>query len=431
MRVLMLSWEWPPNMVGGLGKHVVELLPELVDEDVEVHLVTPRLKGDVHDDAIISADTGQPAPNGSHFYRVDPFPYQVGNFYTNTVQANVMLEATCQQIIERVGNFDLIHAHDWLVSFAAIAVKQSRRLPLLSTIHATEMGRNQGQLWEDMQRDIHMAEWRLVYESWRTIACSHYMAWEIRNYFGAPADKVDVIPNGVDPRPFDRFNNQDLGWFRNSLARPDEKIVFYVGRLVWEKGLQVLVDAAPQIVSIYPNVRFVVAGGGDFRFELQRRAHERGVGDHFLFPGRISDDDRDRLYKVADCAVFPSLYEPFGIVALEAMAAGCPVVVSETGGLTEVVTLHENGLTVHPNDAGSLAWGILHTLVHPDWAQQRAARARHDVDTLYNWDRIAKMTAATYKTVVGSARVGDWAYQTAPIQNVKAPSEPVTPLAPT
>src|SRR5690348_12046616 len=133
MRVLMFSWEWPPNMVGGLGKHVVELLPELVDEDVEVHLVTPRLKGDVHDDAIISATTGGASPNGSHFYRVDPFPYAVGNFYTNTVQTNIMLEAAAQQIIDRIGNFDLVHAHDWLVGFAAVAVKQSRHLPLVST----------------------------------------------------------------------------------------------------------------------------------------------------------------------------------------------------------------------------------------------------------------------------------------------------------
>ncbi len=383
MRVLMLSWEWPPNMVGGLGKHVAELLPELVDEGVEVHLVTPRLKGDIHDDAIISATTGAAAANGSHFYRVDPYPFQAGNFYSNTAQTNVMLEAACQQLVDRVGGFDLIHAHDWLVSFAAIAAKHTHHLPLVSTIHATEMGRNRGTLHEDMQRDIHMAEWRLVYESWRVIAASNYMAWEVRNYFDSPPDKIDVIPNGVDPRPYDRFQGQDLRWFRDSLARPDEKIVFYVGRLVWEKGLQVLVAAAPQIVSIYPQVKFIVAGGGDFRYELERRARERGVGQWFLFPGRISDDDRDRLYKVADVAVFPSLYEPFGIVALEAMAAGTPVVVTDTGGLAEVVALHENGLKVYPDDPNSLAWGILHTLVHPDWAaaagHERAPRHRYPV----------------------------------------------------
>ena len=152
------------------------------------------------------------------------------------------------------------------------------------------------------------------------------------------------------------------------------------------------------------------------------------MGDWFFFPGRISDDDRDRLYKVADCAVFPSLYEPFGIVALEAMAAGCPVVASDTGGLSEVINLHENGLKVYPNDPDSLAWGILQTLVHPDWARGRAANARRDVDTLYNWDRIAKMTKAVYERVVGEARAGDWAYRTTPVQQGPEPVEPVTPL---
>jgi len=428
MRVLMLSWEWPPHMVGGLGKHVVELLPELVDEEVEVHLVTPRLQGDIHDDAIISAATGRPAANGSHFYRVDPFPYQVGNFYANCAQTNVRLEAACQQVIDAVGDFDLIHAHDWLVSFAAITVKHAHRLPLVSTIHATEMGRNRGHLYEEMQHDIHMAEWRLVYESWRTIACSHYMGWEVQSYFGAPAEKIDIIPNGVDARAFDRFDHRDLSWFRDSLARPDQKIVFYVGRLVWEKGLQILVDAAPQIVAGYPDVRFIIAGGGDFRFELANRARAAGVGDWFFFPGRISDDDRDRLYRVADCAVFPSLYEPFGIVALEAMAAGCPVVGTTTGGLSEVITLHENGLKVYPNDPGSLAWGVLHTLVHPDWARARAARARHDVDTLYTWDRIAKLTRATYDRVAGEARASAWAYHPPPVQQGTRLAEPVGPI---
>jgi glycosyltransferase involved in cell wall biosynthesis len=411
-------------MVGGLGKHVVELLPELVDEDVEVHLVTPRFRGHVHDDAILSAATGRPAANGSHFYRVDPFPHQVGNFYANTVQTNIMLEAACQRLIETTGPFDLIHAHDWLVSFAAIGVKHAHHIPLLSTIHATEMGRNGGQLWEDMQRDIHQAEWRLVFESWRAIACSHYMSWEVQNYFGAPQSKIDVVPNGVDPAPFDRLNGQDLSAFRANLARPDQKIVFYVGRLVWEKGLQVLVDAAPQIVAQYPNVRFIVAGGGDFRFQLADRARERGVGDWFHFPGRISDDDRDMLYKVADCAVFPSLYEPFGIVALEAMAAGTPVVTTDTGGLAEVVQLHETGIKVNPNDPGSLAWGILHTLQHPDWSRQRALNARAEVDRLFNWDRIAKMTRHVYARIVHEAKAGDWAYHGLGMQNVPEPAEP-------
>ncbi len=428
MRVLMLSWEYTPHLVGGLGKHVVELLPELVDEDVEVHLVTPRFKGGESEEPLTGPD-GQPATNGSRVYRVDAHAYQSGNFFTNTVQTNVLLEQACQQVIDRIGPFDLIHAHDWLVSFAAISIKNSRRLPLLSTIHATEMGRNRGVLYEQMQRDIHMAEWNLVYESWRTIACSYYMAGEVRNYFGAPDVKIDVIPNGVDPRPFDALDRGDLMSWRDQLARRDEKIVFYVGRLVWEKGLQVLVDAAPQIVSIYPNVRFVVAGGGDFRFDLADRARRNGVGDWFIFPGRISDEDRERLFKTADVAVVPSLYEPFGIVALEAMAAGCPVVASDVGGLSEVITLHETGILVHPNDPGSLAWGILHTMVNAGWAMGRAENANRMVREFYNWDRIAKMTKGVYERIAYEAGAGDWAYSLSG-DGSAASSEPYPDVSP-
>ena len=356
MRVLMLSWEYPPHMIGGMGKHVAELLPELVDEGVEVHLVTPRLKGGLHDDAILSAATGEPAGNGSRHYRIDVSLDPGDDIYDTAAKANNALGAAANEIINRVGEFDLIHAHDWLVSFAAITLKHARRIPLLTTVHATEMGRNRGQLHGELQRDIHDTEWRLVYESWRIIACSMFMDWEVQTYFGAPADKIDTIPNGIDIAPFEQMRRRDLQHWRDSLARRDEKIVFYIGRLVWEKGLQVLVDAAPEILGIYPRTRFIVAGDGPMRRELVERAQGRGVADAFHFPGRISDDDRDRLYKVADCAVFPSLYEPFGIVALEAMAAGTPVVTTDVGGLAEVVTLHETGLKVHPDDPHSLAW---------------------------------------------------------------------------
>ena len=409
MRVLMLSWEYTPHMVGGLGKHVVELLPELIDQGVEVHLITPRFRGGEPEEPLRGAD-GRPAANGSRVYRVDPHPYQMPNFYTNAVQTNVLLEQAARHLVEQSGRFDLIHAHDWLVSFSAIALKHSRHLPLLATIHATEMGRNRGHLGDQMQRDIHMAEWNLLHESWRVIACADFMAWEIGTYFGASRDKIDVIPNGVDPAPFDRLDRAALQSWRDQIVPPDTKIVFYVGRLVWEKGLQVLVDAAPQIVSIYPRVKFVIAGGGDFRHDLAERARRNGVGDWFLFPGRISDEDRDRLYKVADVAVFPSLYEPFGIVALEAMAAGTPVVVSDVGGLSEVVNLHETGIKVHPDDPGSLAWGILHTLVNEQWAAARAANARRVAREQFNWRRIAGMTKVVYERVAYEARGGTWAY---------------------
>jgi len=133
-----------------------------------------------------------------------------------------------------------------------------------------------------------------------------------------------------------------------------------------------------------------------------------GVGEKVLLTGFIFDEDRDRLFKMANCAVFPSLYEPFGIVALQAMAAKCPVVVSEVGGLTEVVRHAETGITIYPDNRESLAWGIVHTLQHPDWTAKRVESAYREVRELYNWDRIARLTANVYERIVAERALTKW-----------------------
>lgn len=409
MKVLMLSWEYTPHIVGGLGKHVVEIVPELIAAGVEVHLVVPKLSGGEFSEPLPMPD-GSPAANGSRVYRVDASGMQ-GDFFTNTWHDNIGVEEFCTHLINQEGGFDLIHNHEWLSGFAGIALKHDFHLPLLSTIHATEMGRNRGQLYGEMQRSIHMAEWWLTFESWRIIACSHYMAWEVESYFGAPPEKVDVIPNGVDPRRFDALKGVDLSAFRLGFAQPDEPIVYYVGRMVPEKGLSVIIDAAPIVLREWPWVKFVLAGGGGYANELRGKADALGVGGNIMFPGRISDEVRDGLFMVADAAVFPSLYEPFGIVALEAMAAGTPVVVSDVGGLSEVVELHQTGIKVYPNDPDSLAWGILHTLKHPDWSRERARNADRVVRSEYNWHRVADMTTRVYERVVAEAKAGEWAHR--------------------
>jgi glycosyltransferase involved in cell wall biosynthesis len=405
----MLSWEYTPHIVGGLGKHVVEIVPELIADGVEVHLVVPKLSGGEWNEPLLMPD-GSPATNGSQVYRIEAGS-NGGDFYANTWHDNVGIEEFGAHLIRQLGGFDLIHNHDWLSAFAAVGLKRDFHIPMITTIHATEMGRNRGNLYGGMQQAIHQTEWWLTYEAWRIIACSHYMAWEVQSYFGSPAEKIDVIPNGVDPRRFDALKGLDLASFRLGFARPDQPIVYYVGRMVPEKGLSVLIDAAPQILADWPDVKFVLAGGGGYANDLRAKAYDLGVADNIMFTGRIPDEVRDGLFKVADCAVFPSLYEPFGIVALEAMAAGTPVVVSEAGGLSEVVDLHETGITVHPNDPGSLAWGILHTLKNPQWSRQRAENANRVVREQYNWARIADMTAKVYDRAAGEASAGDWAYK--------------------
>jgi len=397
MRVMMLSWEYPPHTVGGLGRHVAELVPALVKQGVDLHVVTPRWSG------------GEQLEERGRLsvHRVDPPIAPMPDFYTEAWQTNIRLEEAGGQLCQDQ-EIDLIHDHDWLTAFSSAALKGSFKLPLLSTIHATEMGRSRGHLASDHQRAIHSAEWWLTYESWRVIACSDFMAGEIATYFQAPRDKIDVIPNGVNSERFARWEGADLTRFRSMYALPEERIVFYVGRIVQEKGLHVLVEAVPQVLAENPQSKFVIAGTGPMLDTLRARAWELGVGAKVLFTGFISDEDRDRLYKVASCAVFPSLYEPFGIVALEAMAARTPVVVSEVGGLREVVTHGRTGITVHPGSAMSLAWGINHFLIRPDWAAQRAQDAYQMARQEYNWESIAHRTVQVYERVIAERSQTDW-----------------------
>lgn len=399
MRVLMFSWEYPPHVVGGLGKHVAEILPPLGNlENLEVHLVTPRWGGGAARETVGAATV----------HRIDP-PITEGDFYTGAWQTNLRLEEYGRNLWQESGPFDLIHVHDWLVAFVGAAFKRNYAVPLVSTIHATEKGRGRGTLGSDQARAIHHIEWWLTYESWRVIACSEYMADEIVDYFSCPRDKIDVIPNGVDTERFDRLDGlQDLALFRNMYALPFEQIVFSVGRIVYEKGLHLLIDAMPAILAQHPTAKIVIAGKGPELDALRSQAWRVGVGEKVLLTGFITDEDRDKLFKIASCAVFPSIYEPFGIVALEAMAAKCPVVVTEVGGLKDVVLHNETGIVVYPNNPDSLAWGIVHTLKHPDWSRKRVANAYEVVLSRYNWEHIARDTARVYRQVVAERAVSNW-----------------------
>jgi glycosyltransferase involved in cell wall biosynthesis len=390
MRILMLSWEYPPHLIGGLGRHVTDLTDALARIGAEVHIITPHLNG---------GDRYECSADGVHVHRAAVPPVADRMFFPLTQDINAALKHAALDVQHRFGGFDLIHAHDWLVASAAIALKRVCHMPLLATIHATERGRQQGHLASDLSTQIDRLERLLTVEASRVIACSHFMAREVHTSFDTPYEKIDVVPNGVVVKPSPFENDRDRLTFRRRFARDDQPLVFSVGRIVHEKGLHVLIDAWSQVLTQFPQARLVIAGAGAYLDALRERARHASLADAILFAGRISDDERDRLYHAANASVFPSLYEPFGIVALEAMAAKCPVVVAHTGGLAEVVKLHETGLTVYPNNADSLAWGICHTLAHPDWSQQRAANAFHEVCTRYNWQTIAQTTLGIHQRV--------------------------------
>jgi glycogen(starch) synthase len=400
LRILLLSWEFPPHVAGGLGKHVADLVPALAAHGIEVHVVTPHLGGGTDVETICP---------GATVHRVrSEIERDNDSIVTFSQDSNSSLERKGHQLSAELGGFDLIHGHDWLVAYSSIALKYALKRPLVVTVHSMERGRRQGDVSNEQSLAINGTEWWLTYEAWRVITVSNYMGSQVQTFFGVPPDKLDVIYNGVNLPSIPPVCAAERTAFRAAYAEPDEQIVYYVGRIVYEKGVQVLVNAAPAVLRELPGTRFVIAGTGPMLDTLRQQTVALGLADRFLFTGYISDEVRDKLYQVADVAVFPSLYEPFGIVALEAMAYNCPVVVTQTGGLAEFVKPHETGIMVYPDDPSSLAWGILHTLHHPEWAALRSANALQDVKSVYNWDRIAAQTIETYRRAHAAWRHSAW-----------------------
>jgi glycosyltransferase involved in cell wall biosynthesis len=231
------------------------------------------------------------------------------------------------------------------------------------------------------------------------------MASEVSSAFGLPRENIQVIPNGVDPTNFARpFSKDDL---RRRYADPTEKLVLYVGRLVYEKGVGVLISAVPRVLSKV-NAKFVIVGDGYMRDDLSREARRVGVADKVFFTGFLDDDTAKALYRCADVCVVPSLYEPFGIVALEAMASGTPVVATNVGGLGEIVDHGRTGVHVFPNDPDSLAWGILRVLTAEELSKALAPNAYEKALRVYSWKRIAEMTERVYRQVLAEYSAGFW-----------------------
>lgn len=402
----MLSWEFPPLVVGGIARHVHDLALSLSRQGVTVTVLTAGSgETEPHEErgnlTVRRVAPGNPRPVG--------FVEQVMQLNLNLLQGTLALAAEGRR-------FSLVHAHDWVTAYAGKAIKHGLGLPLVATIHATEWGRNNG-LHNDLQRYISDVEWWLGYEAWRVICCSRYMAAELRSVFQLPADKIDIIPNGVFIRDF--APGPIPPGFRERYAAPDERIIFHVGRLVREKGLDVLLEAMPRILRTNPRVKLIVSGRGPHEGELHEHARRLGLYNQVYFTGYIDDATRNLLYSVADVAVFPSLYEPFGIVALEAMAAGAPPVVSDTGGISEVVTHGRNGLKARTGNAVSLAENIAWMLQHPERRAEMRRQGQEDVRNLYNWDDIALRTRRVYEEVTAGAQR----------QRMESPLAPAVPFA--
>jgi len=390
--VLHVSWEYPPHLIGGLGRAVTYTTRGLARRR-RVTVLTLGLPGQVRDESW----------DGLSVYRVDPFRLRSTGLVSWVYLFNfLMLEkALCS-----VGRPSLIHIHDWLAAPAGVSLKHLWRVPLVLTVHATEYGRSHGALSTPMQQQIHYWEWRATYEAWKITVCSHSMRSEVAAAFSTPSDKIAVIPNGVDLGEVDGVAVEPGA--RERYALPWEKIICFAGRHVHDKGVDILVLAARRVLEQRSSAKFVVAGDGPARFTYMEMAARLGLGAKIQFIGRVPDEELFRLFKLSHAVVVPSRYEPFGIVALEAMAAGKPVIASSVGGLSEIVVHGETGLLVPPEDPEALAGAVVWLLDHEEEAVRMGINGRRRVEQLYRWDTVVKHLESLYNRVLDEYSASRW-----------------------
>ncbi|GIJ24986.1 glycogen synthase [Micromonospora qiuiae] len=393
-RILMLSWEYPPVLVGGLGRHVHALSVALAAAGHEVTVVTRHAEGAPLEEYVDGVRVVRAAE--------DPvtFPLATESLLAWTMAFNHTLTRAALRAAG-TGGYDVIHAHDWLVAHTAMTLREHLDLPLVSTIHATEAGRHQGWLPGEMNRTIHGVEHWLGSESTRVIVCSGYMRDEVTGLFGVPAGRVDVVPNGVESQRW-RVPASAITQARARFAA-DGPLISFAGRLVYEKGVQHLLAGLPGLRDRHPGLRAVIVGDGPYRAELEADVHRLGLTDTVSLPGFLGGTDLPAVMAASDCFAVPSIYEPFGMVALEGAAAGAPLAVAETGGLAEIVEPGVTGMTFRPHDPDALADAVHALLSDTERARTLARRARTMVDERYGWSAIASRTAATYAAAIAQS----------------------------
>jgi glycogen synthase len=390
MKVLMVSWEYPPVVIGGLGRHVHHLATALATAGHDVVVLSRRPAG-------TDPSTHPPTDEIRDGVRVvaaahDPHEFTFGDdmMAWTLAMGHAMVRAGLS--LKKAGSDrpwrpDVVHAHDWLVAHPAIALAGFFDVPLVSTIHATEAGRHSGWVSGPISRQVHAVESWLVRESDALIACSASMADEITELFGPGLAGITVIRNGIDAARWP---------FAARRPRTGPAELLYLGRLEFEKGVHDVIAALPRIRRTHPGVTLTIAGEGTQQEWLVGQARHHKVIKAVRFVGHLDHADLLAALHRADAAVLPSHYEPFGLVALEAAAAGTPLVTSDTGGLGEAVINGITGVSFPPRDVAGLASAVRSVLDDQDAAQRRARAARTRLTSDFDWRTVAGETAQVY-----------------------------------
>jgi glycogen(starch) synthase len=396
VQVLMLSWEYPPLVVGGLGRHVEALARELAAAGHEVQIVTRGEKDEIVDEVIDGVRVRRAA--------VDPIAI---DFTTESLLAwahaaeHSLVRAALPLIRRR--RPDVVHAHDWLVAQSGITLAGASDAALVATMHATEAGRHQGWLPRPLNLAIHSVESWLAQSAAVVITCSQTMRAEAARLFELDPAHVQVVPNGIDAARW-RATPRGQAAMRSRYADAGPLVVF-AGRLVHEKGVQTLLDAVRPLRELHPGLRVALAGTGTHEAALQARARTLRIARAVDWLGFVEADDLAAVLAAADVVVVPSLYEPFGIVALEAAAARAPVVVAETGGLNDLVADGVAARSFPPGDVGALVQAVDAVLADPDRSRRAVERALRVIRRDYTWRAVADHTAEIYRRAAGGRKV--------------------------
>ena len=385
----MLTWEYPPRIVGGISRVVEGLSRALVRHGVEVHVITNEMTG-----APLEAND-----EGVFVHRVQiesPTP----NFYSWVLMMNHYFAKRAGRLYREFGKIDVVHVHDWLTLTSGAEAKSFLGNNLVSTLHSLEFKRSGG-INTPESTMVDSLEWWATYESSVVIVCSGSMKNDTQLQFRVPGEKIWVIPIGIDQRRFDRSPNRDVIRSRYGVGR-DERLLLFVGRLTSQKGCEYLIRALPSI-SKHHNVKLLIVGDGYMRQELERIAASTSDGWRTKFLGFLQDSDLTDLLLCSDVMVIPSVYEPFGVVALEGMAAGVPVVASNIDGLAEIVKHEENGILAFPRDSSSISWAVSRILTDRTNTARLVENAKRDVASRFSWDAVAKLTLQAYQKAMGKS----------------------------
>ena len=377
MRILLVTWEFPPETVGGVGAHVDGLSKSLAKDGHDVCIFTLAAPGIVEDQVVA----------GVRIIRADiDLPWLPEDDAVGFVSSgNHQITALLAQLDD--WHPDVVHAHDWRSAWAGLTLATLCAAPLVTTFHSTESGRHGGNVPEGDPASIHSVESWIANVSQRVICCSRFMQREVIDGFELMPDQVHLIPNGVDVDE----------WAPNGVQQRNMLVLAW-GRVQYEKGFQVLAQAIGRLRGRVPGIRCVIAGRGPYLPELQSQVDIEGVSDLVHLAGYVTDEELRLLLHEAGCVVIPSLYEPFGIVALESLAANAPTIVARTGGLAEIMEGTEASLMFEPGNAKELATRIERVLMNPHVSQNIQAQGAEILHARFSWDAIARSTVSAYET---------------------------------